>query len=223
MLRTRWLTALSGPVVLLALASSRSVSSTSARFCEMAQHQKLAVVTGANKGIGLEIARVLGKHEGFKCIVAARSEERGTRAANDLAADGANVEFRQLDLDSDESIDRFVDAIRTDYGKVDVLVNNAAIAFKVNDPTPFQEQTAPTFHTNFWQTIKFTDRMLPLLPSGSRVVVVASSSGRLNILDRSPEKKAFVSRPDLTREQLFDFINEVCSVTFDALSSSLAA
>jgi NAD(P)-dependent dehydrogenase (short-subunit alcohol dehydrogenase family) len=175
----------------------------------MANQQKLAIVTGANKGIGLEIARALSKHDGFKCILAARSEERGSRAAQELSADGANVEFRQLDLDNDDSIDQFIEGISTDYGKVDVLVNNAAIAFKAADPTPFHEQTAPTFHTNFWQTTKFTDRMLPLLVPGSRIVFLASSAGRLDILNQSPEKKAFISRPDLTLEQLFDFINEV--------------
>lgn len=175
----------------------------------MEPSQWIAVVTGANKGIGLEIARSLGKLEGVKCILGARSVERGTHAAQQLSADGANVEFRHLDIDDDASIHTFVDAIRSDYGRVDILVNNAAIAFKGSDPTPFQEQTGPTFHTNFWQTIRLTDAVLPMMPAGSRIVFVASTAGRLGNLNTDQTKKAFISRPELTREELFGFVNQV--------------
>ena len=70
-----------------------------------------------------------------------------------------------------------------DYQQIDVLVNNAAVAFKDSDPTPFQRQARPTLQTNFFGTVRLTLGLLPLLHRGAspRIVNVASMAGALKI------------------------------------------
>lgn len=177
-----------------------------------ATQTKIAVVTGANKGIGYEIAKNIATTADFKCILAARSAEKGEAAAKELRDLGADVEFRQLDLADEDSINAFVHELREDYGRVDVLVNNAGMAFKQSDPTPFKEQTAPTIETNFWGTVHLTHALLPLmrgLSDGARIVFVASGAGHLDIL-KDESKRQFISKPELTRDELFNFVNEYC-------------
>eukprot|EP00658_Telonema_sp_P-2_P081641 TRINITY_DN8431_c0_g1_i1.p2 TRINITY_DN8431_c0_g1~~TRINITY_DN8431_c0_g1_i1.p2 ORF type:complete len:210 (+),score=58.32 TRINITY_DN8431_c0_g1_i1:294-923(+) len=84
-----------------------------------------------------------------------------------------------LDLEGDESIESFVAELRERFGSVRCLVNNAAIAFKAADPTPFEGQTSPTLRINFFQTLKLTEAILPMMGDGSRLVNVASMAGRL--------------------------------------------
>jgi len=67
------------------------------------------------------------------------------------------VEFRLCDIGSKESIIRFISSLEKDYPKIDILVNNAAIAFKSSDPTPFRKQARPTIFVNFFGTLGFID------------------------------------------------------------------
>jgi carbonyl reductase 1 len=172
---------------------------------------RIAVVTGANKGIGLEIARKLGKTEGFMCVLAARNAAAGQEAAEILRADGANVEFQQLDIDDASSVRDFATRMHDAHGRIHVLVNNAAIAFKASDPTPFAQQAEPTMRTNFWNTVAVTDALLPLVRNTDgegRVVFVASSAGRLGILKQRSHQE-LVTKEALTRDELYGFINRV--------------
>ena len=89
----------------------------------------LAVVTGANKGIGYEIVGQLAQ-AGFKVILCARNEALGQTAAKSYVEKGLDVEYRPLDISDKESIASFAESIRRYFGKLDVLVSNAAIAFK---------------------------------------------------------------------------------------------
>ena len=70
---------------------------------------------------------------------------------------GVPVEFRLCDIGSKESIIKFISSLEKDYPKVDILVNNAAIAFKSSDPTPFRKQARPTISVNFFGTLGFFD------------------------------------------------------------------
>ncbi|XP_049858337.1 carbonyl reductase [NADPH] 3-like [Schistocerca gregaria] len=93
---------------------------------------KVAVVTGGNKGIGFAIARGLCQKFDGTVYLTARDETRGLKAIEELKKNGLNPKFHQLDIDNLESIKRFQDYIKEKYGGLDVLVNNAAIAYKVN-------------------------------------------------------------------------------------------
>eukprot|EP01041_Mallomonas_annulata_P013519 gene13519-28673_t len=145
----------------------------------------IAVITGANKGIGFEIAKKIA-HSGQKTILTARDVVRGQNATDSLKSLGYDVEFRQLDI---------CEGISRDYGCCDILINNAATAFKGSDPTPFQEQAEPTMTPNFFGTLELTEKMLPLLQKSSspRIVNVASQSGLLRILPTKRRKDQFTS------------------------------
>jgi carbonyl reductase 1 len=161
----------------------------------------IAIVTGANKGIGFEAAKKLLQN-GVFTVVACRNEELGRAAAAELSSYG-DVEFRKLDIADNRSISTFVAEFERDYGKLDILLNNAAIAFKGADPTPFQQQARPTFTPNYFGTVDLTTQMLPLLRRGSdpRIVFVSSRAGALRIL-KSTELKSRVTADDVTIEEL---------------------
>ena len=161
-------------------ASSRMRHVLAATAGAAAAAPRLCVVTGANKGIGYAIAKELAATPGVRCVATARSAERGRAAVAQLIAEGApadSIEFGQLDLDSADSIDAFAGWLGRAHGGLDILVNNAAIAFNSTSPELFEEQARPTLHTNFFQTSRLTERLKPLLRADARVVFVASGSG----------------------------------------------
>lgn len=139
----------------------------------------------------------------MKVILACRDPSSGQLEADIMKAGGLDVEFRQCDISSTESIQAFADSITTDFQRVDILVNNAAIAFKGSDPTPFCDQAEPTIHTNFFGTLECTTALLPLLRASPspRIVNVASMAGHLRILPTGDRREEF-SSPSLTLESL---------------------
>jgi carbonyl reductase 1 len=173
---------------------------------------RVAVVTGANKGIGFFIALHLGQSNLFcHILLACRDNTRSVDAVNSLRKmlpESVTVSSEQLTLGDIESHKRFVKTMEDAFGRCDVLVNNAGMAFKGSDPTPFEQQCKPTLDVNFRGTVDFTERMIPLLKKGSdpRIVDVASMSGRLSQL--SPELQKKVSSDTLTMDELQDFVNE---------------
>eukprot|EP00635_Sarcinochrysidales_sp_CCMP3193_P003422 CAMPEP_0118919990 /NCGR_PEP_ID=MMETSP1166-20130328/18840_1 /TAXON_ID=1104430 /ORGANISM="Chrysoreinhardia sp, Strain CCMP3193" /LENGTH=262 /DNA_ID=CAMNT_0006860525 /DNA_START=49 /DNA_END=837 /DNA_ORIENTATION=- len=166
--------------------------------------ERCAVVTGANKGIGLQIAKQLLPSVSL-LILACRDSGRGEAAAKEL---GAPAVFEELDLSDGASIDAFAERVEGKYGRLDVLVNNGAVAFKGSDPTPFEEQTGPTLATNFFGTYRLTERLLPLLrrsPEG-QIVNVASMAGKLSQLE--PHRQKQFTDPGLSKEVLVDLVRE---------------
>ncbi len=91
---------------------------------------RVAVVTGSNKGIGLAIVRRLCKEFDGDVILTSRDERLGKEAIEKLEAEGLKPKYHQLDITSSESIDRLKQHLVQQYGGVDVLVNNAAISYK---------------------------------------------------------------------------------------------
>lgn len=151
----------------------------------MAAKRGCAIVTGSNQGIGLEIARGLARI--MPTVMTSRDMQRGQDAMATLLAEdpGLDLTVQQLDITDDASVDRFVAWTESQYGDtgVDVLINNAAIAFKARDPTPFEGQTEPTLNTNCRKTFQFTDKMIPMVLKGGKgddkgkIVFLASQSG----------------------------------------------
>jgi len=122
----------------------------------------------------------------------------------------SNVVFKKLDIDSPDSIAAFARTMREEHGRVDVLVNNAGLAFKAKDPTPFRAQAGPTLKTNYWGTTGLIDVLTPLLRQSPdpRIVNVASQSGRLAILNTDRSKQREVSSAVLTRQRLDEMVRE---------------
>ncbi len=88
--------------------------------------KKIAAVTGGNRGIGFQICRDIAK-KGLKVLLTARNSEKGTESAKILQGEGLDVTSYELDVSSAESINTFITRIGEEFGRIDVLVNNAAI------------------------------------------------------------------------------------------------
>ncbi|XP_037047222.1 carbonyl reductase [NADPH] 1-like [Bradysia coprophila] len=173
---------------------------------------KVYVVTGSNKGIGFAIVRALCKQNDGIVYLTARDEGRGLNSVEALKKEGLNPNFHQLDIESVDSIITFRDYLKSTHGGIDVLVNNAAIAFKNNATEPFSEQAEVSCRVNFFATMKFCDELLPLLRPHGRVVNVSSSAGYLKRINgKAPEslelQKKFAD-PKLTRDTLVSLVND---------------
>lgn len=171
---------------------------------------KVAIVTGGNKGIGLATVEGLKKVFDGDVFLTARNVERGMQAAkevNEKVKEGNLVQFHQLDIDDEESVKTLALFMKEKYGGIDVLINNAAIAFKQAATESFAHQAQVTVATNYFSVKKTCDILFPLLRSGARVVNVSSAAGfLLNIKDEKLKSK-FASEK-LTVPELDDLMND---------------
>jgi NAD(P)-dependent dehydrogenase (short-subunit alcohol dehydrogenase family) len=144
------------------------------------QHGRLAVVTGANTGLGFETAQVLAAH-GASVVLAGRDTEKGKRAAARIAstAPGANVTVQPLDLTSLESIRAAAAELRATHPRIDLLINNAGVMFPPKQTTRdgFELQLGTNHLGHFALTGLLLQQMLPV--PGSRVVTVSSTAHRI--------------------------------------------
>jgi NAD(P)-dependent dehydrogenase (short-subunit alcohol dehydrogenase family) len=140
--------------------------------------RRIALVTGANKGIGLEVARQLGK-AGHHVLLGARDEARGRAAAKTLQDEGIDVRFVTIDLSNSASIGAAAADIEANEGRIDILVNNAGVAVQ-GDGLPGStdlDVVRRTFETNFFGTVAVTQALLPLVKKSSAGRIVNVSSG----------------------------------------------
>ncbi|TKT82595.1 SDR family NAD(P)-dependent oxidoreductase [Aquamicrobium sp. LC103] len=147
-------------------------------------HTKIALVTGANKGIGLEIARRLAQ-SGVAVLMGARDMRRGRDAASALAGAGLDVEAIGIDLNDETTIAAAAENIAARYGRLDILVNNAGIVDAADGPPSAAPIAAARrlMETNFIGTLAVTQAMLPLLrrSRAGRIVNLATTLGSLAI------------------------------------------
>ncbi len=140
------------------------------------------LITGANKGIGFEIARQIGR-AGHLVLLGARNATLGEAAAAALTADGVDARFMHIDLGNPATIQAAATAIDAKHGRLDVLVNNAGIADRADGPPSKTSIDAVRriFDTNFFGTLAVTQGMLPLLrkSTSARIVNVSSELGSL--------------------------------------------
>jgi NAD(P)-dependent dehydrogenase (short-subunit alcohol dehydrogenase family) len=134
----------------------------------------IALITGANKGIGFETARGL-KAKGVTVLLGARDEERGSKAAEELG-----VQFVRLDVTDEANIAAAAKQVEADHGRLDVLINNAGITGQ--DGLPSQTPVAvvrEVYETNVFGVVAATNAFLPLLrrSAAGRVVNVSSELG----------------------------------------------
>jgi NAD(P)-dependent dehydrogenase (short-subunit alcohol dehydrogenase family) len=144
--------------------------------------QKVALVTGGNRGIGLEICRQLAKL-GVRVVLGSRDAAKGVAAAAELIAAGVSVEARELDVASEESIHDCMNWIRRDLSRLDVLVNNAGIMVEEGDPDPEREIQIirDTIQTNVYGPLLLSRLATPIMKSRryGRIVNLSSSMGSL--------------------------------------------
>lgn len=144
--------------------------------------KRIALVTGANKGIGFEVSRCLGQ-AGLTVLMAARNPDLGHTAATSLQAQGLDVRFIELDVVSPATIETAAATIAAEFQRLDVLVNNAGINAPGDGPPGIADLDAVrrVLETNFLGTLAVTQAMLPLLrkSSAARIVNVSSGLGSL--------------------------------------------
>jgi NAD(P)-dependent dehydrogenase (short-subunit alcohol dehydrogenase family) len=144
---------------------------------------RIALVTGANRGLGLEIARQLAQ-SGATVIISGRDAGKAERAADEMRDDGLDVSGVQLDVTDPASARRVAEEIRSEHGVVDILVNNAGVLPEATsesreavDGGLFRE----TFQTNLFGAVNVTEELLPLLreSNAGRIVNVSTTMGSL--------------------------------------------
>ena len=145
--------------------------------------KKIAVITGANKGIGLETARQLGK-QGVTVLLGSRDLAKGEAAARKLQAEGADVQPLEIDVNDDQSIRKAADKVQRDFGRLDILINNAGVMLD-DEKKKVSEQSLDawreTFETNLFGLIATTQAFLPLLrkSEAGRIVNLSSILGSI--------------------------------------------
>lgn len=152
----------------------------------------VALVTGANTGIGLQVAKDLAGH-GFTVLVGSRDLDRGLVAAKAIQGDAFAV---QLDVTDAGSIAAAVEQVRSEFGRLDVLINNAGVSFLGDPSTPLEDRAKSGlltevsidiarrfFETNVIGPIALTQALLPLLleAPAARIVNVGSSGSSLTL------------------------------------------
>ena len=145
--------------------------------------RRIALVTGGNRGIGLEVCRQLAQL-GIHVILGSRDPVKGETAAGELKAGGLDVEVRQLDVASAQSIRECMNWIRGTVGRVDVLVNNAGIMLEDADDDPLGELEVirETMQTNAYGPLLLSRLAIPIMKSRryGRIVNLSSSMGALS-------------------------------------------
>lgn len=146
----------------------------------------VALVTGANRGLGLEVCRQLGRR-GYAVILSSRDEQKGRAAAEPLRRAGVNVHVQQLDVADDRSVREAAAAIERSIGRLDVLVNNAGILYDTWQRAAGADLKVvrEAFETNTLGPWRVTQVFLPLLRQSKhgRIVNVSSGAGQLESLD----------------------------------------
>ena len=147
--------------------------------------KKIALITGANKGIGLETARQLGK-QGITVLAGARDEAKANQAATELRKEGLDVHGIVIDVNDEGSIQKVFSRIERDYGRLDILVNNAGVMLDDQKKKPSEQSLEvwrKTFETNLFGLVATTQALLPLLrkSAAGRIVNLSSILGSVHL------------------------------------------
>ncbi|KAI5564512.1 hypothetical protein BDE02_14G064600 [Populus trichocarpa] len=198
--------------------------------------KRYAVVTGANKGIGLEICRQLTSH-GIVVVLTARDEKRGLEAVQKMKDSGISddlVVFHQLDVVDPDSIASLVEFVKTKFGKLDILVNNAAISGVVLNADAFQrafelsgcwpdgeevwneietqsfELAEQCIKTNYYGVRGMVEALTPLLQlsDSARIINVTSKLGLLKNIPNGRVKGLLNDVESLTGDRIDEILKE---------------
>ena len=155
----------------------------------MTVESAIAVVSGANRGLGFETCRQLARL-GVQVVMTARDPDKGEQSAQSLQKEGLRVDFQPLDVTAEDSIRRLADHVRERFGRVDILINNAGVFPKRREEfggqssilTARREQLRQGMETNAYGALFLAQALIPMMQAQNygRVVNVSSGMGQLN-------------------------------------------
>jgi NAD(P)-dependent dehydrogenase (short-subunit alcohol dehydrogenase family) len=150
--------------------------------CDSRGQAHVALVTGANRGLGFEICRQLAQR-GVSVVLTARRADKGQAAAAQLQAEGLRVSFQPLDVTQPDSVRGAVDAVQVQFGRLDILVNNAGILMGYTEPGlrfPL-DMVRQLMETNTYGPLQLCQAVIPLMQQNNygRIVNISSRAGQL--------------------------------------------
>jgi NAD(P)-dependent dehydrogenase (short-subunit alcohol dehydrogenase family) len=158
---------------------------------------KIALISGANRGLGLEIGSQLGKL-GITVLLGARNEQSGQAAAAQLVAEGIDAQFILLDVTDTNSIAKAAEAVRNQFGRLDILVNNAVFFTRDNQsPSQIQADLLHSYlNTNFVAPVLVSQAFLPLLKKSlaGRIVNMSTSIGSMATIGNANHSNPRIAR-----------------------------
>jgi NAD(P)-dependent dehydrogenase (short-subunit alcohol dehydrogenase family) len=178
--------------------------------------EKIILVTGANKGIGFEIARQLAKQH-HTVILTARDAVKGRKAVDQLVSENLSVHFQQLDIGSELSIQQAAVYVKSEFGRLDVLINNAAILLKEDQSllANHVQVMDQTVHTNALAQLSVIRGFVSLISQQGRIIMTSSGGGSMTdpVGGWSPAycvSKSFLNA--ITRHMAYELSNRKISV-----------
>lgn len=166
--------------------------------------EKVAVVTGSNKGIGFAIVEGLCKRFDGVIYLTSRDEDKGKAATAKLKKrDSDNPHFHQLDVSDKESVIRFRDFIKQKHGGIDILINNAGVVAPLNNN---YENCKNVIDINYGGILNAQEYLFPLLRDNARVLNISSDCGHLSNL-RNMDWIKRLSKKDLSKTDIDEFVN----------------
>ncbi|MFY0254199.1 SDR family oxidoreductase [Chitinophaga sp. 30R24] len=161
---------------------------------------KIALVTGANTGIGYEIAKQLAE-KNITVLLGARDARKGQTVAKNLQETGLDVRFVKLDVSQSKDINEIKNYIENEFGKLDILVNNAGVFldgewFGNNTETVLMKTLRDTFDINYFGAVELTQTLLPFIKKSEagRIVNISSASGSFGV-HLNPEHWLYALKP----------------------------
>jgi NAD(P)-dependent dehydrogenase (short-subunit alcohol dehydrogenase family) len=152
--------------------------------------ERVALISGGNRGIGREVARQLAE-QGYRVVIGSRDLAKGEQAAGEL---GENVVARQLDVTDEESVERCIASIDEDFGRLDVLVNNAGIeggGWSTDAADVDLDEVRDLLETNLFGAWRLTQVALPLMLRNGYGRIVNLSSGMGQLADMGGHAPAY--------------------------------
>ena len=156
--------------------------------------QRVAVVTGANRGIGFKVCRQLARRSGIRVVLTARDAAKGKTAVKKLADEGLEVDYHRLDVTEAKSIAALAAYLESRYGRCDVLVNNAGIASDPRGSRVLDSKIATyreTLETNLLGPLMLSQALVPLMRKNRYGRIVNMSSGMAQLSDMGVGSPAY--------------------------------
>jgi len=160
--------------------------------------KKTALITGSYRGLGLETARQLAQI-GYSVIITARSKDKAKLAASSLDSISDQVHYHQLDINSQESVNKIKSWVQSEFGRLDVLVNNAAINYDTWNSALAADldEIQQTLDTNLMGAWRMAQAFLPQMKDTGYGRIVNVSSGAVALSGMGEEHRAIVFRKQL--------------------------